>query len=227
MSSIPVPTGAPAAARGITKNLDEPSRETKLSVSNNRMFIIAILLALLGLVMAGVLFQLVPLKKTEPIFVETDLSTGAVKAVATTTETYRATQSDIKYFLHRYVVQAVSINRLTTERDIEEARSNFTRGKAISQLDAFFDRERPIFRLRGDPGLTRKVEVGSVSIFKDGAVIKFTTLEQATTDKEPRRVKMVATIQFSIVPPEDEKAIYANPAGLFITDLDFQRDLES
>jgi len=227
MSSIPIPPGAPPAARGRTRNLDEPSREAKLSVANNRFFILSLALTVLAIVLAGALFRLVPLKRTEPIIVERDLSTGVVKAVATSSESYRPTQADLKYFLHRFVVQVVSINRLTTERDIEEARTNFTRGKAVSQLDAFFERERPIFRLRTDPGLSRKVEVGSVSIFKDGAVVKFVWLEQSSGDKEPRRVRMVATIQFSLVPPDSETAIFANPAGLFITDLDFQRDLES
>ena len=227
MSALPIPPGAPPAAHGRTERLDELSPAARQAVVRNRLFILALALAAVGIVLAGALFRLVPLKRTEPIIVERDTLTGAVKAIATTSEAYRPTQNDIKYFLHRWVMQVLSINRLTTERDIEEARTNFTRGKAVNQLDAYFDRERPIGRLRGDPGLTRKVEVSSVSIFKDGAVLKFSTVEQGSADREPRRTKMVATLQFSIVPPDDEKSIFANPAGLYITDLDFTRDLES
>lgn len=227
MSSIPVPPGAPPAARGKTTGLDGPSPAAKQAVLSNRLFIVSLMLCVVIIGLLAVILVMMPLKRTEPILVERDTSTGAVRAVATSNDVYRPQQSDLKYFLNRYVAQIVSINRLTTERDIEDARSHFTRGKAVAQLDAYFEKERPIARLRADPGLSRKYELGSVSIFKDGAVVKFATVEQGSTERESKRVKYVATIQFSLVAPDDEKAIFSNPAGLFITDLDITRDLES
>ena len=97
----------------------------------------------------------------------------------------------------------------------------------MTQFDSYVERERPIARLRVDPGYTRRVEIGSVSIFKDGAVVKFTAIDQASGEREARRSRMIATLQFSLNPPtDDERLILANPAGLYITDLEFTRDLE-
>src|SRR5260221_226753 len=155
------------------------------------------------------------------------LRAGALRTASVATSDFQPSQTDLKYFIGRYVTWTCTAQRLSTEADLEVARQQFTRGKAVSQFDSYVERERPIARLRADPGYTRRVEIGSVSIFKDGAVVKFTAIEQASGEREAKRTRMIATLQFSLSPPADhERLILANPAGLYITDLEFARDLE-
>lgn len=171
--------------------------------------------------------MLIPLKTVTPVLVERDSTSGNVRALSVTTASYQPSQNDLKYFLGRYVVWTYTIHRLSTEADLEIARQHFTRGKAVTQFDAYVERDRPVARLRADAGYTRRVELGSVSVFKDGAVVKFSALEQSSGEREPKRQRMIATLQFSLNPPvDDERLILANPAGLYITDLEFSRDLE-
>jgi len=131
-----------------------------------------------------------------------------LRTASVTTSDFQPSQNDLKYFIGRYVTWACTVHRLSTEADLEVARQQFTRGKAVSQFDAYVERERPIARLRADPGYTRRVEIGSVSIFKDGAMVKFTATEQASGEREAKRTRMIATLQFSLSPPADDERLY-------------------
>lgn len=227
MSATSVPDGTPALARPRARAGETPGALAKLTARENRLF--AIVLIQSGVVAAALvaLAMMLPLKSVVPVLVERDSSSGSVRASSVNTSSYQPSQNDLKYFLGRYVTWTYTIHRLSTETDLELARQQFTRGKAVTQFDAYVERERPIARLRVDPGYTRRVEIGSVSIFKDGAVVKFTAIDQASGEREARRSRMIATLQFSINPPtDDERLILANPAGLYITDLEFTRDLE-
>ncbi|MCA3000109.1 MAG: hypothetical protein ING75_16080 [Rhodocyclaceae bacterium] len=222
---VRAPEGAPQGA--IPHSAAPITKEVKLTVDNTRLFVVAVACAA-GLVANAIAtYQLFPLKQTNAVLVERDTSSGAVRAVGRTTEPYTPTRADIQYFLGRYVTQLTSINRLTTERDLAEALRDFTRGKAVTQFNAIVDREEPIAKLRADPGFTRQVKVTSVSLLKDGAVVKYQLSDQRTNDATPRSTKYVATLQFSIIPPTDEATILKNPAGLYITDVDLARDLDA
>ena len=228
MSAIALPEGTPRLARPGTSSGDIPSALAKLAARENRLFVIAIAQSGVLIALLVAMATLIPLKTVTPVLVERDAANGSVRSSSVNTSAYQPSQNDLKYFLARYVTWTYTIHRLSTESDLETARQHFTRGKAVTQFDAYIERERPVARLRGDAGYTRRVEIGSVSIFKDGAVVKFSSVEQASGEREPKRQRMIATLQFSLNPPaDDERLILANPAGLYITDLEFTRDLES
>ena len=204
-----------------------PSALAKLAARENRLLAIALAqcAALVAAIVA--LAVMFPMKRVVPVLVERDSTTGSLRTLSASTSAYQPSQNDLKYFIGRYITWTYTVHRLSTEADLEIARQQFTRGKAVTQFDSYLERERPIAKLRADPAYTRKVELGSVSIFKDGAMVKFTAVEQASGEREAKRVRMIATIQFSLNPPsDDERLILANPAGLYITDLEFSRDLE-
>lgn len=227
MSAASLPEGTPALARPGAHAGETPSALAKLTARENRLFAIVLAESIVVAAALVALAMMLPLKSVVPVLVERDSSSGTVRASSVNTSSYQPSQNDLKYFLGRYVTWTYTIHRLSTEADLELARQQFTRGKAVTQFDSYVERERPIARLRVDPGYTRRVEIGSVSIFKDGAVVKFTAIDQASGEREARRSRMIATLQFSLNPPtDDERLILANPAGLYITDLEFTRDLE-
>lgn len=227
MSAASLPEGTPALARPGARAGETPSALAKLTARENRLFAIVLAESVVVAAALVALAMMLPLKSVVPVLVERDSSSGTVRASSVNTSSYQPSQNDLKYFLGRYVTWTYTIHRLSTEADLELARQQFTRGKAVTQFDSYVERERPIARLRVDPGYTRRVEIGSVSIFKDGAVVKFTAIDQASGEREARRSRMIATLQFSLNPPtDDERLILANPAGLYITDLEFTRDLE-
>jgi len=228
MSAIALPEGTPRLAQPGTKPGEIPSALAKLAARENRLVVIAIAQSCVLTALLVAMATLIPLKTVTPVLVERDTTSGSIRATSVNTSAYQPSQNDLKYFLARYTTWTYTIHRLSTESELENARQNFTRGKAVTQFDAYVERERPVARLRADAGYTRRVEIGSVSIFKDGAVVKFSSIEQASGEREPKRQRMIATLQFSLSPPaDDERLILANPAGLYITDLEFTRDLES
>lgn len=228
MSTTALPEGAPRLAQPGTHPETIPGALAKLTARENRLFAIAIMQSCVLIALLATMATLIPLKRVTPVLVERDLESGNVRASSVSTSGYQPSQNDLKYFLARYVTWSYTIHRLSTEADLEAARQHFTRGKAVTQFDAYVERERPVARLRADPGFTRRVEIGGVSIFKDGAAVKFSSVEQASGEREPKRQRMIATLQFTLKPPtDDERLILANPAGLYITDLEFTRDLES
>src|SRR5260221_14316392 len=227
MSATPLPEGAPLLAHPGARAETIPGALARLTARENRLFAIAVGLCGVLAALIVAMAMLFPLKSVKPVLIERDAASGIVRTASITTSTYQPSQNDLKYFLGRSVTWTYTIHRLSTESDLEVARQQFTRGKAVTQFDAYLERERPIARLRADPGYTRRVEIGGVSIFKDGAVVKFAAFEQASGEHEAKRQRMIATLQFSLSPPtEDERLILANPAGLYITDLEFARDLE-
>jgi type IV secretory pathway component VirB8 len=227
MSAASLPEGTPILARPGAHAGETPGALAKLTARENRLFAIVLAESVVVAAALVALAMMLPLKSVVPVLVERDSSSGTVRASSVNTSSYQPSQNDLKYFLGRYVTWTYTIHRLSTEADLELARQQFTRGKAVTQFDSYVERERPIARLRVDPGYTRRVEIGSVSIFKDGAVVKFTAIDQASGEREARRSRMIATLQFSLNPPtDDERLILANPAGLYITDLEFTRDLE-
>ncbi len=227
MAATPLPEGTPLLARPGSRAGETPSALARLTARENRLFAIAIALCAVLVALLIAMATMLPLKRVVPVLIERDLSSGALRTASVTTSDFQPSQNDLKYFIGRYVTWTCTVHRLSTEADLEVARQQFTRGKAVSQFDAYVERERPIARLRADPGYTRRVEIGSVSIFKDGAMVKFTAIEQASGEREAKRTRMIATLQFSLNPPaDDERLILANPAGLYITDLEFAHDLE-
>jgi type IV secretory pathway component VirB8 len=228
MSATTLPEGTPRLARPGTRPGDIPGALAKLAARENRLLLIALAQSGVLLALLVAMAMLIPLKTVTPVLVERDAGSGTVRASSASTSSYQPSQNDLKYFLGRYVTWTFTVHRLSTEADLEVARQQFTRGKAVTQFDAYVERDRPVARLRADAGYTRRVEIGGVSIFKDGAVVKFVAVEQASGEREPKRQRMIATLQFSLNPPvDDERLILANPAGLYITDLEFTRDLES
>src|ERR1700687_2180639 len=228
MSATAAPEGTPFHARPGSRSGEIPGALAKLTARENRLFVIVIVQCGVCIALLIAVAMLLPLKSVVPVLIERDTSSGTLRSTSVATSPFQPSQNDLKYFLGRYVTWTYTVHRLSTETDLEVARQHFTRGKAVSQFDAYVERERPIARLRADAGYTRRVEIGSVSIFKDGAVVKFSAIEQASGEREAKRLRMIATLQFSVNPPsDDERLILANPAGLYITDLECTRDLES
>jgi type IV secretory pathway TrbF-like protein len=228
-SSSPHPNIPPAAHLSLNAVLRLPpaaSAQARAEAYAVRAYVIAVLVALAMLIQAVGWVVLLPLKRIDAVLVERS-GDGAVVTTATRTARYEPSQNDIKFFLGQITTHIWSIDRLTTERDILTTRKHFIRDKADAELAEFIGNETPIARLRRDPGLTRKVKVHGVSIFKDGASVDFSTEERASGAAEAAITRRLATYHFTLVPPSaaDEDLILVNPAGLYVTHFEFNRKL--
>jgi type IV secretory pathway component VirB8 len=235
MSSIPNPhpeDAPPIARMSLAAALsarpsvtDRKLGASEAARSRGTMFAIALLVINVLLVIAILL--LIPLKEVRPVLVQR-MTDGSVITSSAKTDKFETNDNDKKYFLALVTRSIWTIDRLTTERDIKQARRYFIRDKADRQLADWITTQTPIARLRKDPGLTRKVEIHGVSIFETGAIVDYTTTETATGgDTAPVVERMLATYHFSVLPPTaaDEDLILTNPAGLYITNMEFKRKL--
>src|SRR5579862_4112809 len=150
MATTLPPEGTPALAMPGAHAAETPRILAKLGANQNRLFF-ALLgsFVLLALALVAIM-MLLPLKSVTPVLIEREAGTGALRTYKVSAEAYAPAESDLKYFIGRYVKWTYTIHRRTTEDEFGLARQSFTRGKAVSQLDGFFERERPLARLKAD-----------------------------------------------------------------------------
>lgn len=233
--STPVHTAeAPPSARfplADALRIPQSTQDTQLAQSEIlrvRNAWIAIGSGILNLLAIAALLVMLPLKRIEPVFVFNTPDGGVGTARMTAAESYKPSEAHLKYFLGHVTKSIWTLDRLTTERDIQAARRHFVRGKADGQLAHWIADETPIGRMVQDPSLGRAVRIHGVSILKTGAMVDFSTIETTGRDPVGAAIKRQATYHFSIMPPtgsDDEDLVFANPAGLYITSLEFSRKL--
>jgi type IV secretory pathway TrbF-like protein len=230
MSSSPIDPHIPATAQlPLHRVLSMPASASAVARAETFAVRAYILCALTGVAMIiqslGWIFVL-PLKQSHAVLVERHPD-GKVATADSQTQKYEPTQNDLKYFLGLITSSIWTIDRLTTERDLLKARRHFVRDKADQELAEFIAQDTPITRLRRDPGLTRKVTIHGISIFKDGASVDFSTEERPSGPGEVMITRRLATYHFTVVPPstQENDLILANPAGLYVTHFEFTRKL--
>lgn len=191
------------------------------AVHATRWFVASMLLALVvpGLVLT--LFRLAPLKTAVPYLVEVRPD-GAVARVAQARD-YKPTSAMLKSELGRWVEKALVIDPFLTRANQREATKSL-RGKAVAEHRALLLQDDPFARLLKDPTLVRTVAVSGVDLTQDGIAFVYATSTERTAGASKEPVRWRFTLHYSIVPPETEEELMANPAGLAITHLQRSQD---
>lgn len=187
-------------------------------VNQGRFFVLAALMALAVIGMAGAIFALTPLKTVIPYTVQVDKITGETRALGITAERYTPNQQQMGYFIARFTQQLISLDPFLTENNLIES-FRFVRGKAIEEFREYMQKNQPIVRIKQDPSLTRTVTINSLQFLDQNiAQVRITTQERSSerSTTAPAR-RYVVVLHFVIDPPTDERVILQNPIGIYIT----------
>jgi type IV secretion system protein VirB8 len=181
--------------------------------------------ALLALLLALALVQLLPLKRVEPFVIRVDNATGIVDSVPAYDSTQVPDELVSRYFISRYVKLRERFNLATAEQDYYEvaAFSSPAVGSDWVALWAKGNPRSPLERFRD--GATVRVEVRAVSFFERGsgvrdlAQVRFARFAKAATSSVETPSYFIATVQFTYGrPSSDVQQRQWNPLGFRVTD---------
>lgn len=190
-------------------------------VHSARWFVIAVILLVCNIVQTGLIMTMLPLKRAVPYMVETTDSGVVARAIEATQ--YKPTTAMVKAGVVRWAEQMMTLDPHLT-RDYQKAAVQLLRGKAVAEHTDFLRTTDPFGRLLATPSLVRTVQVNSVDASKDGLVFVFlTTTERIKGEPDVKRWRL--TIHYTLIPPESERELLANPVGLAITHFEIAQDL--
>ena len=186
------------------------------AVHATRWFLVsmALLAVVMGLVLT--LVRLAPLKTAVPYLVEVTAD-GAVARVARAAD-YKPTTNMLRSEMGRWVEAFMTIDPYLTRKNQREV-VTMLRGKAVAEHGALLKSDNPFARLLADPTLVRSAKVSSVDITQEGIAFVYVNTTERTAGSSKPPVRWRFTLHYSVLPPETEEQLLANPAGLVITHI--------
>jgi len=192
-------------------------------VERNRMFVGWVLTTVALLAACLALVVLLPLKTVEP-FVVRVADNGMAIADRAAAQNYRPGRAERTYFVSRWVQQILTMDPYLTERQLAEA-YRMTSGLATQQMLDWMKADRPIERLKKDPGLNRSVSIVTVAPLDEGVMQVRVRAETRSLGSAAQVKTLQVTIHYSIVPPKSEAEIIQNPIGLYVTRFNIAEEL--
>lgn len=192
-------------------------------VERNRMFVGWVLTTVALLAACLALVVLMPLKTVEP-FVVRVADNGMAIADRTGAQNYRPGRAERTYFVSRWVQQVLTMDPYLTERQLAEA-YRMTSGLATQQMLDWMKGDRPIERLKKDPGLNRSVSIVTVSPLDEGVMQVRVRTETRSLGTAAQVKTLQVTIHYAIVPPKSEAEIIQNPIGLYVTRFNIAEEM--
>lgn len=194
------------------------------TVEKSRYFVMFVLMTLLLIAMTIALISMMPLSRAVPYKIEVDKQSGMVTSVPVAAKEFKPGQAEQQYFIVQWVRHLLELDIYVTERNLAEA-YQLSRGKAISEFTDFVTKTEPIKRLKSITGLTRTVNVRSVSFVDSGSAMVRVSTEERITGQSPVVKYYVVTVHFTMSPPETEADILKNPIGIYITHFAINEEL--
>ena len=192
-------------------------------VERNRMFLGWVLTTVALLAASLAIAALLPLKTVEP-FVVRVADNGQVALDRAAAQRYVPGRAERTYFVSRWVQQVLTLDPYLTERQLSEA-WRMTSGLATRQLLDWLRAERPLERLRRDPGLSRSVAIVTVVALDESVMQVRARTETRAGAGEPRSAVVQVTLHYTLVPPRTEAEIMRNPIGLYVTRFNVVEEL--
>jgi len=192
-------------------------------VERNRMFLGWVLTTSALLAACLAIAALLPLKTVEPYVVRV-ADNGQVAVDRAGAQRYLPGRAERTYFASRWVQQVLTLDPHLTERQLSEA-WRMTSGLATRQLLDWLRAERPLERLRRDPGLSRSVSIIAVAPLDEGVMQVRVRTETRAHAGESRSAVIQVTLHYTLVPPRTEAEIMRNPIGLYVTRFSLVEEL--
>lgn len=183
-----------------------------------RWFVVAAGCLLLATACVATLAMLVPLKEARPWVVEVNPTSGVVNKPV---EILRVEPNVavIKSELGRWAEAVYGIDPLRSSEALRWANARSAE-KAVTQFAEFRARERIFERINREPDMVREVKVTAVDVSQKGTAFVFLTTSErvgAGTPSADRSKRYRVTLNYKVVPPNQEKEMLENPLGLYVT----------
>ena len=189
----------------------------KPGVTERFKTLLIVFLGLLAASMSVSINMLLPLKERVPYFVESDTVTGRVVKTDKAARQFKPGESNIRYFISQWVLDAMTIDSRTKEYLIPAAYLK-TRGQARDELRDWLTKDKTLERLVDNPLLKRSVHIVSKSVVGDGVMLVRVELEERDgSNGQSKVIRKVMTIHYVLLPSEKEEELDDNPIGFFIT----------
>ena len=195
------------------------ARGGKIAVDRNRWFVIAMVMAA-GYIAVGIAFwQLIPLKSVTPILLSQQDGGRVVPFAVADGKPFQPGEEVIAYHVKEWAANLWSINASTLDITQKAALRKIA-GNAVIQVDAWLKANNPYVEIKNNPTTIRQIEPVSLNFLKrDSVLFRFREISYAASGAVPR-VKVVAlTLNFVLRKPESRDAVFENPLGLFITNV--------
>ncbi|MDE3115964.1 MAG: conjugal transfer protein TrbF [Pseudomonadota bacterium] len=170
----------------------------------------------------GLLWQSVQ-SRVVPYVVEVD-RLGGVRAIGPAAQPYQPTDAQIGYFLARFItdVRSLSSDPVVVRQNWLEAYAYVT-ADAARFLTAYAQKNDP-FKSIG----TRTVSVSVESVVRiSGESFQVKWREQSYVEDTPAKTEhWTAVLSVVTRPPTDTDTLRQNPLGLYVSALDWSRDLD-
>ena len=191
------------------------NRGGKIAVDRNRWFVVCMILAIGYLLFAAAFWQLIPLKKIEPVLVSTEES-GRAFAIGAGNKPFQPGQESISYHIKEWVSNLWSINASTIDITQRAALRKIA-GNAAQQVDAWLRANNPYVAIKNSPTTVRQIEPVSINFLKSDTVLfRFREVTFAASGASATTKTVAVTLQFGLKPPERREDVFENPLGLQI-----------
>ena len=216
----PIPDFAPGP---IDQNVGQRyfDRGARVSVERNRLFVLALLLALALFANALLLWRLFPLTRVDAVVVREGAG-GRLESTGERLGAWQPSQANLSYFLNQWADNVFDINPPTLERTTKDAGDMVT-GVAKAQLTQLRQAENPWLLLKDHPGLIREYRFLSINFVEEHvALLRCETITHQG-NREQSTIWLLR-ITFTIDPPHRVEDVIKNPAGLFITNFNVSKE---
>lgn len=194
------------------------------TVEKSRYFVMFVLVTILMIALVIALISMMPLTRVVPYKIEVDKQSGIVTSTPVAAKEFKPGQAEQQYFIVQWVRHLLELDPYVTERNLSDA-YQLTRGKAIEEFTDFINKTQPIVRVKTNTGLTRSVNVKSVSFVDAGSALVRVATEERVLGQSALVKDYVITVHFTMSPPQTEAEIIRNPIGIFITHFAINEEL--
>lgn len=180
----------------------------------------AFMMSFLALVLGIAIMAMAPLKEKVPYFVEARPG-GEVVASDKVAQRFEPTEQQMAYFMwHRFVMPLLTIDEQTKSR--VKGIAPVLRGASEGQVIAYINEQKIFSKILEDPTLRQVVEPESrVDFFKTskstGTAVMWVVAKTTSSKAMPITQRMRVTLDYVILPVKEDKQVFSNPLGLYIT----------
>lgn len=197
----------------------------KWVVDSNRWFLGFLIASIVCFAQMIAIYKMLPLKTVVPYVIEVNKTTGAYQASNAAAQNYVAGENEKKYFLAKWAMKILKIDKSSTEKDLISAYAQLV-DQAPAEIATWIESDQPLKRLAEDQTLTRDVHIKSVTFpSAEVALVRLTTDERSGRDQKLIVKNRLITIHLKTIAPKDEDEIYINPIGLYVSHFSIVEDL--
>lgn len=195
------------------------------TVESKRRFVLNLLL-IFALIINGIAWNvMLPLKTIDVRMVRVDSVGRAVvdNGSIVSAKDFKPAANELKYHLGAWAEKLLTIDPKNQNLNYEFV-YNRTRGNAQEEFRDFLQRQATYARIKEDPNLIRDADVVNINIKDQVAFIHVDSVERTPSKAKSETTRWIITVHFIIAPPKEEKDVFKNPLGLYVSHFEANKE---